>query len=190
MLYRSLVIGYHGCRRKVRDSILSGSELRKSEEKFDWLGHGAYFWEDSYNRAEQWAIAKAKASKDEYYEPSVLGAVIDLGNCFNLIDTGNLPILRRAYNKYINICHIAGQEPVTNRGKDKKARFLDCVVFNTMHAMREDEGELPYDSVRGFFTEGNELYDTSGFLDLDHTQICVRNLDCIIGYFMPKRKKR
>ena len=42
----SIAIGYHGCDRKVGESLLAGeSSIRFGENSYDGLGHGAYFWE-------------------------------------------------------------------------------------------------------------------------------------------------
>ncbi|SEK41780.1 hypothetical protein SAMN05421740_101809 [Parapedobacter koreensis] len=49
----------------------------------------------------------------------------------------------------------------------------------------EDIGNKEFDSVRGVFWEGNPLYPTAGFREKDHIQICIRNIDCIKGYFLP-----
>ena len=35
------------------------------------------------------------------------------------------------------------------------------------------------------FTEGAELYRASGFRAKNHIQLCVRNPNCIKGYFHP-----
>ena len=49
----------------------------------------------------------------------------------------------------------------------------------------ETPGGQHYDTVRAAFWEGGELFPGSGFHGADHTQICVRNLDCALGYFRP-----
>jgi hypothetical protein len=41
-------------------------------------------------------------------------------------------------------------------------------------------------SVRGVFFEGPDLYLNSGFKEKDHIQICIRNPNCIKGYFLPR----
>ena len=43
-----------------------------------------------------------------------------------------------------------------------------------------------YHSVRGAFIEGPQLYPDSNFHEKNHIQICVRNPNCIKGYFRPK----
>jgi len=45
-----------------------------------------------------------------------------------------------------------------------------------------------YDSVRGVFVEGNELYPTAGFRDKNHIQIAIKNPECIKGFFLPIAK--
>lgn len=57
--YPSIVFGFHGCSEKVRDEILNsnGKHLKISTNKYDWLGHGIYFWENSPSRAKEFAEA-------------------------------------------------------------------------------------------------------------------------------------
>ena len=46
MLSHSLAIGYHGCDRSLAGRIVAGqTELKPSENAWDWLGHGIYLWE-------------------------------------------------------------------------------------------------------------------------------------------------
>ena len=48
----ALVLGYHGCDREVGERILGGGgHLQPSENDYDWLGSGIYFWEDNPRRA-------------------------------------------------------------------------------------------------------------------------------------------
>lgn len=69
---------------------------------------------------------------------------------------------------------------------DLLLRNLDCAVIESLHAQRDEEGEKAFDSVRGLFTEGKEIYPGSGLKGKTHVQICVRNPNCIKGYFAPK----
>lgn len=44
---RAVVIGYHGCDREVAMAVVTRRvELRSSNNDYDWLGHGIYYWED------------------------------------------------------------------------------------------------------------------------------------------------
>ena len=50
------LLGYHGCDREVGEAVLAGqTELLVSENDWDWLGPGIYFWENSDRRALDWA---------------------------------------------------------------------------------------------------------------------------------------
>ncbi|MEQ8880438.1 MAG: hypothetical protein RLQ12_12435, partial [Cyclobacteriaceae bacterium] len=54
--YPSYVLGFHGCDKEVALEVLNGkSKLKDSKNKWDWLGHGIYFWEQNPQRAFQHA---------------------------------------------------------------------------------------------------------------------------------------
>lgn len=64
-------------------------------------------------------------------------------------------------------------------------RDLDCAVIQQIHDYNRSMGKTMYDSVRGVFPEGGEVYPGSGFVDKTHIQICIVNPNCIKGYFNP-----
>lgn len=186
MVSQSLVIGYHGCDRWVADKIVSSKDrLKASQNAWDWLGHGIYFWEDSQERAERWAREDSRRAGSPIKNPAVLGAIIDLGNCLNLADAQTLQDLKAAHDAYRQICEETGAPVARNRGLELRARYLDCAVVETLHQLRQEEHQPPFDTVRGFFMEGRELYPGAGFRELDHIQICVRSPARIIGCFWP-----
>ncbi|UPK68548.1 hypothetical protein [Chitinophaga filiformis] len=43
-----------------------------------------------------------------------------------------------------------------------------------------------FDTVRGVFTEGGPAFTGAGILEKNHIQICVRNLNSIMGFFVPR----
>jgi hypothetical protein len=53
----SFVLGFHGCDASTSNAILAGrtTHLYASENPFEWLGTGIYFWEASPARALQYA---------------------------------------------------------------------------------------------------------------------------------------
>ncbi|MBR3023908.1 MAG: hypothetical protein IKH71_05585 [Oscillospiraceae bacterium] len=123
----NLVLGFHGCHKDVFDSVVKGGQhLKRSENEYDWLGNGIYFWENSPERALDWAKSRYKD------EACVVGAVIE------------------QIHKYYKLNN-----------------------FET------------YDSIRGIFTEGKEVYPGSGFVEKTHVQLCIVNPNCIKGYFAP-----
>lgn len=64
-------------------------------------------------------------------------------------------------------------------------RELDCAVIENLHDERVMLNLKPFDSVRGVFVEGKELYPGAGFNEKNHIQICIRNPNCIKGFFNP-----
>ena len=77
--------------------------------------------------------------------------------------------------------------------EDRVLRFLDRAVFVHIHKSMEaaraadPHNAAPlFDTVRGVFTEGGQLYDGCGFHERTHVQIAVRNVkECIVGIFRP-----
>jgi len=189
--HSSFVLGFHGCTKEVGERILAGSgSLKSSNNDYDWLGPGVYFWENSPERALQFAseaVARdPKTTRGVIREPFVIGAVIDLGLCFNLLDSGALSEMKAAYNVFNSAILASGAKAPKNvSGPARRARFLDCAVIRTMQKLREDQGVPSYDTMRGAFWEGGELYPGAGFSEKGHVQIAVVNPNKILGYFRP-----
>ena len=185
MLTPRIVFGYHGCDESTLRMVLEGGTLRPSQNAYDWLGHGVYFWESSPTRALRWAEETKLRPGATITHPAVLGAIIDLGHCLDLIDPDRAHLVQNAYVEYLRQCEEFGVPPARNKGPESKARFLDCAVMNLLHELGSEEGMPPFDTVRGFFVEGQPLYPTAGLRSLDHVQICVRRPECIAGFFRP-----
>jgi hypothetical protein len=182
MPWNRFVIGYHGCDQSILEDILLGkSEIKRSSNDYDWLGNGVYFWEDSHKRAIQWARESQRIDR-----PAVVGAIIDLGHCLNLLDVEHLETVKLAFEALNRASEHAETPMPVNRGKTFKDRKLDCAVMETLHRLREDGSLEPYQTVRGFFVEGVPLYDQAGFRHQDHIQLCVRTSRSIVGYFLPR----
>ena len=57
----NLVLGFHGCDISTYKKVLIDHEnLKASDNQYDWLGNGIYFWENSYQRACDWAKNNTK----------------------------------------------------------------------------------------------------------------------------------
>jgi hypothetical protein len=188
--YPSFILGFHGCDRKVGEAILSGKEknLRKSQNDYDWLGNGIYFWESSPKRALEFAIENTKgrkSSQGKISHPFVIGAVIDPKHCLNLMDRKALIEIKAAHSAYIRF--FKKMKFVLPENKPNGEHKLDCAVFEVLHGLRREHKPplLSYDTVRGLFFEGPELYPGTNIKSKDHIQICVRNRSCILGYFRP-----
>lgn len=70
---------------------------------------------------------------------------------------------------------------------DKLIRRLDCAVIEAAHGINKQANYRPYDSVRGVFWEGSQLYPGAEIREKNHIQICVRNPNCIKGFFLPRK---
>lgn len=188
----NLVLGFHGCDLSTFDSVIKDSKpMRASTNKYDWLGPGIYFWENNYERAYDWAVAQSKNPRSKIKNPAVIGAVIDLGYCLNLTDYKSTDIIKRGYKMLELLFNGLGKPMPENKNvkgnKDLLVRYLDCAVIQQIHTFNEDTGKPAYDSVRGVFVEGDEIYPNSGFREKTHIQICVVNPNCIKGYFDPRK---
>ena len=164
-----------------------------SKNDYDWLGNGIYFWENNYLRALEYAESIKKSphkGRTKITHPFVLGAIIDLGYCLNLLDTQHLQIIKEGYELLKQTCEATGREMPRNKKplgeeRDLLLRHLDCAVVEAVHSYNMDTKKPEFDTIRGVFVEGEPLYENSGFHSKNHIQICVRNYECIRGFFRP-----
>lgn len=201
-----VVVGFHGCDQSVFEQVIKhGKHLSNSENTYDWLGHGKYFWEGDYERALEWASRSLKVTT-----PAVIGAFIKLGNCLDLLDSEHLSKVKSAYEILKSECEQLGQPLPQNKNHENNIslmRELDCKVILRLHQFNNeliaDEIQINFtsitpaerqriqthpqfiDSVRGMFPEGEELYEGAGFRAKNHIQLCIINPNCIMGYFDP-----
>lgn len=114
------VLGYHGCDREVGEAVLTGeTELLASKNDWDWLGTGIYFWENSAKRALDWA--KYAKQHPEFFRvpvktPFVVGAVVDLGNCLDLLEAGSIRIVKRTHEETCEVFSSADSAMPSNEG--------------------------------------------------------------------------
>lgn len=191
----NLVLAFHGCDEDTAHKVLYNHEaLLPSNNSYDWLGNGVYFWENSVDRAQQWAEAACerynkKNPDKEPKRPSVIGAVISLGNCLNLTDYKSGDILRTGYEILKYELELNGKELPVNRdikgNTDLLYRDLDCAVIQRIHQYNRENKKRGFDSVRGVFLEGKPVYEKAGIMEKTHVQLCVVNPNCIKGYFKP-----
>jgi hypothetical protein len=188
------VFGFHGLDKDVGKAVLNGkTELRHSTNPYDWLGHGVYFGENSYERAKQYADEDSERKHSKIKTPFVIGSIIDLGNCLGLLDKQHLDFLAFAYHEMVQGLNEAGRELPTNspfgsNDFDFKKRELDCAVIRYAIDIAKLNG-IKFDSVRAAFWEGDELYPNAGFKTHNHIQLCIINPDCIKGIFLPREKQ-
>lgn len=185
-IYHRLVVGYHGCGRATAERVLLGHEpLDPSENEYDWLGAGVYFWEHGYNRALE--FAQWKQERGELDAPTVLGAYIHLGRCFDLTDTAATDVLAAHHQSFSEFMSAKGVAMPVNRQAgsgdfDLVLRDLDCAVLN--FTLKHEVG---FQTVRGVFVEGPPVYAGAQIHAKTHVQIAIRDASCILGYFLPPK---
>lgn len=187
MRHDRIVLGYHGCDADIAERLLAGEPFHRSQNDYDWLGTGVYFWEYGADRALRFARDQQRRGK--LREPAVVGALVQLGHCFDLMDTSFTRDLAFAYASFRRHAGGKGEALPRNAGSspDKKLRRLDCSVLN-YYLDSEERGGNAFDTVRGGFVEGDRAFPGSGIFRESHVQIAVRNLACILGVFRPTVK--
>lgn len=186
-----LILGFHGTDESIVNDVLNGKgDLKERDNVYDWLGHGIYFWDNSPSRAMDWAIDLSKRKGSKIKKPAVIGAILDLGYCLDLLDYKNLEFIKSGYNMLESTLSASKTPMPQNKGGDADLtlRELDCAAIQSLHKSIRDNNEKEFDSVRGVFWEGKRLYPNAGFREKNHIQICVRNIDCIKGYFLPLKR--
>ena len=184
MHYDRTIIAYHGCDAHVAARLLAGEPFKPSENDYDWLGRGIYFWEYGCDRAIRFAERQKELGK--VATPAVVGALVQLGRCFDLMDTRFTQELGEAFQVFEKTMTTLGHTLPENRGKtpERKARKLDCAVLNFWLKVLDDK-MLAYDTVRCAFWEGQVVYPSAGFHQESHIQLAVRNPACVLGVFRP-----
>jgi hypothetical protein len=177
--FARIVLGYHGAKggesanysKRLLLGEVSVEEWKSSENEYDWLGHGIYFWEHSPERAHRWAGA----------DGIVIGAVIQLGNCLDLTELIYTELLIESHNALKASFLKKGLPLPQNKGRELKLRNLDCLVINNLASSESEQIQ----TVRGAFEEGDEAFPGAALKSETHIQISVRDRGCILGIFRP-----
>ncbi len=171
------VLGYHGCHKNFSDGVRSGrislAQWKPSQNTYDWLGDGIYFWEASRTRAEQWAGEQLGDQAD------VLEVEIDLGQCLNLLESTYHDAIRATYQNLRTVYRSQGWTLPKNQ---QKRHDLDCLVMNKFVKFMErfvGQQGIVFQTVRGVFEEGRPLFPGSALRTQSHIQIAVRDVQCL-----------
>lgn len=173
--YHRTVIGFHGTDMASAERLVAGENFEASDQDDEWSGKGIYFWEHAYKQAWWWAKDHKK-----HPTPAVIGAVIRLGNCFDLLDPGNITILREFYQKMVDDMTVNNIKIPLNVRRHRK---LDCAIFNYMYSESE-QAKQPLDTSRAVYVPTSKLKRIckgSWISEETHIQICVRNSNNILA---------
>ena len=160
-----IVTGYHGTGIQAANAVIRDGFLL-SQNSYDWLGDGVYFFQDAPNRAWEWAHSRHPD------DPAVVGADLELADCMDLLDNAWIPVLADAYNAYIGLLKETGRTPPAQTGG---AHRLDREVINYAIGVLSQSG-IEISCVRGAFAEGRPAYPGSALYDRTHVQISVRDV--------------
>ena len=168
------VMGYHGTNILAANAILDEG-FRISENQYDWLGDGVYFFQEAPQRAWDWALTR------HGHEAAVVGARISTVECINLLDTGWNSFMANAYDSYLSFLNRLGDRVPEQSGGNHR---LDREVMNYAVGVLEDLGHNVA-CVRAAFAEGRPVYPNSAILDLTHVQISVRHPErCLVDIWL------
>ncbi len=189
MQYDRTVLGYHGCDEAVAERLLAGDPFTPSRNDYDWLGHGVYFWEYGPDRALR--FAQDQRRRGLVKTPALVGAVIQLGHCFDLLDTAFTEDLAGAYTTWEAHLRAYNLPLPVNAGPAPayKLRRRDCGLLN-WYLERLDTAGFRSDRVRGGFVEGGPLFEGAGIQRETPIQISVRTPRCMVGVFRPTIQPR
>jgi len=171
------VAGYHGCHRDFARDLVAGrvslADWKASQNEYDWLGAGIYFWEHAPARAWQWAR--------EHYgsDGAVVAVAVRLGRCLDLADTTFTALLRRAYEDTVRVYESSGARLPRNGGREFKLRKLDRLVVDRLTEITDPPGGVYYQTVRCPFEEGDPAYEGAMIKAQSHVQVAVRDKACI-----------
>jgi len=112
-------------------------------------------------------FAEGEKLRGRVKAPATVGALIQLANCFDLMDTKFTEELPIAFSMLKKLHDETGQPLPENKGKtpDQKLRRLDCAVLNLyLEALERDPDDpIRYDTVRCGFVEGPPRSKEAGF---------------------------
>jgi hypothetical protein len=167
--YHRTIIGFHGTTSKLANQLVDGTPFKPSDNTDDWLGSGAYFWEYAPRQAWWWA-----RDFKGHPRPAVVGAMIRLGNCFDLLDPVNVQSLKALHDVMIRKWRRTGVEIPQNGNQHKN---LDCAVFNYLYD-RATATDRPIDTARAVYVptgSAKRIWKRSWIYEEAHIQICVRS---------------
>jgi hypothetical protein len=148
----------------LRDGVI------RSDNDYDCLGDGVYFFEDGRAQTGAWA------TRAPPIEPAVVQADVRLEDCMDLKDSvGLVPLLAQAHDEVLRISPERGLPLPRQTGSTHR---LDGVVIEVTVAILEREG-IRIRGVRAVFAEGAPAFSGSFLSEGFHVQLAVRDTDLI-----------
>lgn len=119
--------------------------------------------------------------------PAVVGCVFAAHSCLDMTTRKGRAEYTVAHRQLELAARTTGAKMPVNKPAfegdiDVLLRGLDRAVINMIHANRPKEFQV----VRGAFRQGAELSPGSGFHSNSHIQLALLDLDCVVGWFLPR----
>ncbi len=183
--YHRTIVGFHGTNIATAADLVNGKPFGPSTNDDDWLGHGIYFWEYAPQRAWWWARRRHST------RAAVVGAMVRLGWCLDLLDPGNIPVLKEAHRGLGADLRKAKQQLPRNANTHK---YLDCAVFQYLFSELE-RGGYNYETCRAVFVPMEQgkiprLWKRSGVFQGGHIQVVVRRPANILAVWSVRKDGR
>ena len=176
--YNRTIIGYHGTTTEIAERLVNGEPFTASNNDDDWFGAGIYFWEYAPKQAWWWAT-KFKNKK----HPAVIGAIIRLGQCLDLLDPLNVAELKQFHDDSLEAWR-AASKPIPKNGNQHKK--LDCALFNLFY----DNSKVGIETARAVYVptqSAKRAWKRSWIYEEAHIQICVRELKSILAVWRVRK---
>lgn len=205
-----VIVAYHGCDITTRDDLVTGKikSLKPSENPYDWLGDGIYFYESDRDRAMQYASYSAEhcelhLTAKAIGTPAVVGAVLDVSRWLDITTQPGIQHFKAALKTLETglaqkNAALPENRPAFDGDQENLHRALDRAIFQTVHSMREKSQQnalaagntqdvmayAPFQAVRGAFTQGAAISAHSAIHGQSHIQIALRDSSCVLGWFL------
>lgn len=192
------VRAYHGTTLSAATQIHQHQRsFALSQKDGDWLGRGAYFFEENLIKAIEWALVQVtlRSHLHSFDSPAVLEVDLDLTHCLDLCSSAWHENLRNIALKLEGVGQAKQQDgpSFTTPGNRHSAgktvwvadyrltptpghsvddHFADKAVIDALVADLTQAGE-PVTSVRAAFALGDQPYCNSHFFSDTHIQIAV-----------------
>jgi hypothetical protein len=165
------------------------SGFEYSENPWDWLGKGVYFFEAAPSLAGDWSrqLVGRLASKGIAAKPAVVSATLNLEGCIDLLDNDWIGAIQECARRLSAEGLLEQQHGLRLRSAANRAFIVadydmplashrynasDCQVINALWGYLRDGGDTA-PAIRAPFVLGRQLYSNSFFFHESHVQIAV-----------------
>lgn len=167
------VWGYHGTTLQSANAILNNGFL-VSQNPWEWLGDGIYFWQDAPIRAREWALDWSLRNQQNH-DPAVVKAKLNLIDCIDMLDVGWRDVLQELSQEFLALVRSIPEFSKLKNHRAGAARGrheLDAAFFNFAVEDLRRRG-VTVRSIRAAITEGNPILPESPLCYKSHVQICI-----------------